>query len=97
MTTSHVLVAKYTTYTIFKLPDGINSIEELNTNPDIKYWEVKYNRLCIEYHNRNTIEIESEFSPDESTDYKFPETMDVEPIENYKYQIVNDSDDSDNT
>ena len=90
MPTTHVLVAKYNTYTIFKLPIGIESVEELDSNSDIKSWSVKYNRLCIEYHNRNTIEIESEFLPDESTDYKYPECMEVETIEDYNHLIQND-------
>lgn len=91
MPTTHILLAKYITYTIFKLPEGITSYEDLDSNTHIKSWSVKYNRLCIEYHNRNTIEIESEFLPDESTDYKYPECMEVEPIEDYQH-LIRDSD-----
>ena len=87
MTSTHILLAKYITYTIFKLPKGITCYEDLDTNADIKSWGVKYNTLCIEYINGNTIEIESEFLPDESTDYKYPENMEVEPIEDYQHLI----------
>ena len=89
MSSTHILLAKYITYTVFKLPSGITSYEDLDSNPDIKSWGVKYNQLSIEYKNGNTIEIESEFLPDESTDYKYPQNMDVEPIEDYQHFIRN--------
>lgn len=84
MSSTHILLAKYITYTIFKLPDNIISLDSLNSHPDIKSWGVKYNQLYIEYKDGKTIEIESEFLAEESSDYKYPQNMEVHPIKDYK-------------
>jgi hypothetical protein len=67
-----ILKCKYIFYGMYELPENIHSLKDLDENPEIINWGIKWGTLRIEYKNGDEIKIEPSIPIDETNSYKYP-------------------------
>lgn len=67
-----VLKCKYIFYGYYELPKKIKSLDDLNNNPDIESWGIKWNVLHINWKNGEVTKIDSSIPIEETNDCKYP-------------------------
>ena len=83
-----IVRAKYSAYTSFKIPKGIN----LEDKTQVKWWGIKYNTLFIHFvdETREEMEIEAEYEPE--LDCKYADEETIEKACEYGYTDSEDDD-----
>jgi hypothetical protein len=86
-----IVRAKYSAYTSFKIPKGIN----LENKTQVRWWAIKHLTLFIHFvdETREDMEIEAEYEPE--LDCKYADEETIEKACEYGYTDSEDDDDED--
>lgn len=80
---SKVLVAKYIAYNYFVIPPALAKI--IDDKDKVENYYVKWDTLYIQFTNGETREIK--LTKDEDPDYKYPEDIWIENLENHEWLV----------
>jgi hypothetical protein len=83
-----ILKCKYVFYGIYELPENLHSLHDLDDNPEIENWGIKWGILHIYWKNGSQTEIDPSIPIDETNDLKYPS----EDPSNYTFELSNDND-----
>jgi hypothetical protein len=82
-----VVKCKYIFYGIFELPENIHCLKDLDDNPQIESWGIKWGELTINWKDGSSTTIEASIPIDETNDYKYPS----DKPEDYIFSEISDN------
>jgi hypothetical protein len=68
---SSILKCKFIFYGIYKLPENIHCLADLDNNPKIDNWGIKWGELYINWKDGSCTNIEPSIPIDETNDCKY--------------------------
>ncbi len=75
---SSILKCKFIFYGIYELPENIHCLADLDNNPEIDNWGIKWGVLHIYWKNGENTEIVPYIPIDETNDCKYPSEQPID-------------------